>query len=540
MTSGECRVLVADDEYWVRENIRTMLSAAAAPFRLLEPAEDGREAAARIERESPDILITDINMPHVDGNELIRVAKRLRPQMQVIVLSGYSDFELVRQALLGGALDYLLKPVTQIALLEVLDKAVSVMNAARSEEKERAELLRKVALAASVLRDERLSALVSDDSGDPPGPAAVADLELRFAAFTLILVRLPDLLGRARRQASDRSDLERTVRETIAGRMSEGRSVVFHNIYARCEFIVLTDLDTAAISRACRELAEKLRRSTASRVRIAVSGSYNSFHQLRAAYHEARAAILTRPVGSADALSWAEEAHGQVVQKRLSPETEKRLVFALESGNRRLAREVAFEESGLRGCERERWLLIELKLAAEYIAGAIIQRAARAATTEATLAMESISGLLGPALESEDVSEVCSLLEQLLEAALGEAGPAGVSESAVQAARKVQRYIEEHYFEPLSLTSLAAQFGHERSHLSRMFSMVTGEHLMSAIASRRIERAARYMREEDLSLTEISFLVGYEEYAYFNRVFRKVMGVSPSEYRASVRAEAGK
>ena len=58
---------------------------------------------------------------------------------------------------------------------------------------------------------------------------------------------------------------------------------------------------------------------------------------------------------------------------------------------------------------------------------------------------------------------------------------------------------------------------------------------MSAIAARRIERAARYIRAEDLSLTEISYLVGHEEYAYFNRVFRKVMGVSPSEYRASVR-----
>jgi len=537
VTAAECRILIADDEYWVREHIRTMLTSGTAPFNLLEPAEDGREAAQRIERENPDILITDINMPLVDGNELIRVAKKVRPQMQVIVLSGYSDFDLVRQALLSGAIDYLLKPVTQSALLEVLDKAVSVMNAAQVQEKERAELMKKVALATSLLRDERMSALIAEDSADSSVSATLADLELRFAAFTLILVRLPDLPDRARRRTSDRSELERTVKDTIAARVSEGRAVVFHNMYALCEFMVLTDLDAAGIARACRDLTERLRRSTTSRVRVAVSGSYNSFHHLRMAYNEARAAILTRPVGASDALSWAEEAHGQVVQKRVSAETEKRLVFALESGNRKLAREVAFDDSGLRGCEKERWQLVEVKLAAEYIAGIIIQHAARAATPGATLAMESIAGLLGPALEAEDVPEVCSLLEQLLDEAFGEPGPAGASESAVQAARKVQRYIDEHYFEPLSLTSLAKQFGFERSHLSRMFSMVTGQHLMSAIATRRIERAARYIREEDLSLTEVSYLVGYEEYAYFNRVFRKIMGVSPSEYRVSVRSQ---
>jgi len=535
MTTAECRILIADDEYWVRENIRNMLTQGTTPFCVLEPAEDGEEAALRIERDHPDILITDINMPIVDGNELIKVAKRVRPQMPVIVLSGYSDFVLVRQALLSGAIDYLLKPVTQSALLEVLDKAVSILDAAKAEEKERAELRKKLALATSLLRDETMSVLVADDSADAGSSTVAADLELRFAAFTLILIRLPDLPARARRKASDRAEMERTVKEVVAGRMSEGKAVVFHNIYAASEFVVLTDMDGAGVGRACRDLAEKLQRCTGSRVSIAASRSYNSFQQLRSAYQEARAAILTRPVGRAGAFVGGDGARAQVVHKRLSAEMEKRLVFALQSGNRRIAREVVLEESGLRECEREGWQLIEVKLMAEYAAGMIIQHAARGASQEATLAMENIAGLLSPALEAEDMQEVCSLLEQLLDEAFGEPGPSGVSESTLQNARKVQRYIDDHYFEPLSLTSLSNQFGIERSYLSKVFTMVTGQHVMSAIARRRIERATRYIREDDLNLTEISSLVGYEDYAYFNRVFRKIMGISPSDYKATVK-----
>jgi len=534
MTGTECRILIADDEYWVRENIRTMLARGSTPFVMLEPAEDGEEAALRIEREHPDILITDINMPLVDGNELIRIAKKVRPQMPVIVLSGYSDFVLVRQALLCGAIDYLLKPVTQSALLEVLEKAVSILDAAKAEEKERAEVKRKLAIATSLLRDETMSALVADDSSDAAS-STVADLELRFAAFTLILIRLPDLPARARKRPADRAEMERTVKETVAGRISDAKAVVFHNIYSACEYIAVTDMDGAGIARACRELAEKLQRCTGSRVSIATSGSYNSFQHLQTAYQEARAAILTRPVGRGGAFVGGEGARAQVVHKRISAEMEKRLVFALLSGNRRIAREVVFEESRLRECEREGWQLIEVKLMAEYVAGMIIQHAARGASQEATLAMENIAGLLGPALEAEDVPEVCSLLEQLLDEAFGEPGPAGVSESTLDNARKVQRYIDDHYFEPLSLTSLSSQFGIERSYLSKVFTTVTGQHVMSAIAKRRIDRATRYIREDDLNLTEISSLVGYEDYAYFNRVFRKIMGISPSEYKASVK-----
>ena len=94
-------VLIADDEYWIRESLRTALDWPAYGMSFLEPACDGEEALTALKSRHVDILITDINMPYRSGVELIRQAQSVSPQTVILVLSGYSDYEYVRQALLA-------------------------------------------------------------------------------------------------------------------------------------------------------------------------------------------------------------------------------------------------------------------------------------------------------------------------------------------------------------------------------------------------------------------------------------------------------
>jgi two-component system response regulator YesN len=102
-------------------------------------------------------------------------------------------------------------------------------------------------------------------------------------------------------------------------------------------------------------------------------------------------------------------------------------------------------------------------------------------------------------------------------------------------ARRAQEYVEAHYFEDISLTSVASVLNADRAYLSKAYKQVTGCNIMLSIAKKRIDEAKEYIKQRDLSLTDIADLVGYGEYAYFNRVFRKVTGLSPSEYKARVR-----
>jgi len=118
------KVLAADDEYWIRENMKTLVDWEANSFSFLEPAEDGEQALFKVRHERPDILITDINMPFINGTELIKKVCDEFPGTVCIALSGYSDYEFVRGALVAGAIDYLLKPISADNLLTVLATAL--------------------------------------------------------------------------------------------------------------------------------------------------------------------------------------------------------------------------------------------------------------------------------------------------------------------------------------------------------------------------------------------------------------------------------
>jgi len=531
MSRTTCKILIADDEYWVRENLKNLLNWQELCIELIEPAIDGEDALSKIESERPDILITDVNMPFINGTELIRRAKELQPHMQAIVVSGYSDFAYVREALLNGAVDYLLKPITKGALLDVLEKALNIIGSNREQEQEQTELHEKLLMASSILRDGELSDLIAEDVVDAGTNTKFLELELQFSGFALILIRLTDLHTALAKYSNDLPRLCFDVKSIFAQKTQDGRVVVFHNNYVRNEFIYITDLDEKGIDTLCKELMEALQKSTGSPVNIAVSNHYYAFNRIRHAYHEAHSALLLRKLGGRCAVVYAQNAQSLPMHRRISPEQEKRLLYAIQSSNRNLAQGVIINQIGLYKSEAEGWLFIEVKQAAEQISNMIVHRVDSDTPPRSVLALQNLSDLLGMALETQNVPEVCSVLEQMLDEVFGEPSPTGTSESIKKTVLRVQQYIEEKYFEDLSLTSLSKQFWVNRNYLSRAFKQVTGYNLMLVIAKKRIEKAAEFIMQSDLNLTEISYLVGYEDYSYFNRVFRKIKGVSPREYK---------
>ena len=105
------------------------------------------------------------------------------------------------------------------------------------------------------------------------------------------------------------------------------------------------------------------------------------------------------------------------------------------------------------------------------------------------------------------------------------------SDSVPDLMDQIHRHIEENYPENITLTELAEKYHLDASHLSRTFSRTYGEFVIAFLTRIRMEKAAELMKEADRKLEAIAFLVGYDDYHYFSRVFRKKMGISPSEYR---------
>ena len=132
------KILIADDEYWTREKFRNMIQWEKYGLEFMEPAADGEEVLEKMKDNAPDILITDINMPFMNGVDLLAVVREKYPDVITFVISGYDDFEYVKGTFMAGAINYLKKPVTKVELVNAIARAMEMIGE-REHEKEQTQ-----------------------------------------------------------------------------------------------------------------------------------------------------------------------------------------------------------------------------------------------------------------------------------------------------------------------------------------------------------------------------------------------------------------
>ena len=151
------KVFLVDDEIVIREGIRNSFPWEENGFTLVGEAPDGELALQTMQDVKPDILITDIRMPFMDGMQLCEAVSHTMPWVQIVILSGYDDFTYAQQAISLGVKEYLLKPVSAQELLEVLER---IAGRIREERRAQADLLRikrQLASSSAFLREKLLS-----------------------------------------------------------------------------------------------------------------------------------------------------------------------------------------------------------------------------------------------------------------------------------------------------------------------------------------------------------------------------------------------
>ena len=231
MEKRRYRLLIADDEYWTREKIRTMIAWEEYRIDFMPPAQDGEEVMQMLESDRPDILITDINMPFLNGVELVKRVKEQYPEIVILVLSGYDDFAYVKDTLVAGAINYLLKPVSKIDLIGAVSKALELIS--EKEENERQTLK-----AASLLQDRELSLLIEKERVRL-SVTQVTGTVLDSVGCSIMLVKIHDLQTLMSRYQYDMNylsySIKKKLRETDTPHHHRGqRAVLLYGQPARC------------------------------------------------------------------------------------------------------------------------------------------------------------------------------------------------------------------------------------------------------------------------------------------------------------------
>jgi YesN/AraC family two-component response regulator len=527
------RILVADDEYWIRQNLNGILDWEAHSFVFLEPAEDGEQALERIRSQHPDIVITDVNMPFITGIELIKIVSEENPSIAFIALSGYSDYEYVRAALVAGAIDYLLKPVSKGDLLAVLTKTVEHILKVRLQNQEQREIKEKLRIAAGTTIDRELSQLIhqtGDTELQKQIQGRLAEYELDFAGFTMIVFHTAALTRIMRNRQNTTSDqLILEIKDHITRSAEDSKYLVFHYTLKTNEFFLVTDMSRQKLENTCKNLAQTLHGITGFPVTALISRHYVAFSDLRNAYNETKAALLSQPYCAQDAVLYSADTGNYSILKRLSSEQEKELQFSISSGNRLLLQDILFEQIGLLQCIGQNWSYAEVRQTIDSISWLL--RDVDSIDSTQLLILDNLTDLLLAAADGFDIEEMRSIMVQMIDEVFEDIPSKKQNEGMRKTVMRIKEYIDQNYSDDLWLTGLSQRFNVEGSYLSKTFKSTVGENLMFYISKTRVEKAKALLCKKELNITDIALLVGYGDYSYFSRVFRKITGLSPREYR---------
>ncbi len=639
MKSKMYKVLAADDEYWSRENIRSLLPWEEYSITFLEPACDGEEVLERITAEQPDILMTDINMPFMNGLEMLARIHTEYPDLITVAISGYDDFEKVKGVFLSGGIDYLLKPVGKEELIQVLSKAFGILEERRIKARKDQDARDQEYLLSSYLEDSEYSALLSGKLyGGKETQPHVSSTRM-FSEVSTVMVKFYDIVEITAANGHNSSQTSREIKAKLRALFGGSGNILAFNYYSKMtEFLLAGNADPAQLSRFADRVLKEFPEAEYGPVSVVVHEQASSLDDIGTVYREMIAALMERPFGrthcvlycarrtdagvSAERLGFSgmsmepvsggktsglsgmnkdllnggktvgvsgmstdtvseEKTSGfsgmsmesmsggkMVGFSRMNMESmnrtntehdrndadnlssgagasagrdidsgrgagvrlEEELPHMLRSRMKNAAAHLIFEESGFEFCGGGEWTYLDVKQYVSRLTN-ILYAFARSQKPELLSRIEESIENIDYYMKNLDADAVVSSLRILLEFLWENEEPRD-SDSVTAQVEMIHSYIENSYYETFTLTALAEKYHVDASYLSRTFSRKYGETITAFQTRMRMEHAVELMRDADRKLETISLLVGYDDYNYFSHVFRKKMGVSPSEYRA--------
>ncbi|WP_080832640.1 response regulator [Cohnella massiliensis] len=532
------KVLVADDEAWIREGIASAIRGGCPRYDEIYEAADGEEALNVAQTAAPDLIITDIQMPNRSGIELIEQVKADYPDVAVIIISGYDDFEYARMGLKLAVNDYLLKPVESRQLVARLNLLAEELDRKQLFRKDQAELQKIVAESLPLYR-ERLYRNLIEGGRDP------AELADRARQLGLSLDSRYWAAAAVRFDWADRPPHGGLLTDAMAGEIVAGtasryaQELQVHYFFVKdSELALLIGSDEPtketgfwAIDRYLTRLGRALQKNVnPERLNIALGSVCESCSELPLSYQQAQEAMLLRlSVKNRTVLNFEELGAAAVPETNAGGRADEIVlrVKLLDKGRARPAVRDYIEEITSVERTHPHWVklsILELAIALLKVMG------------DAKLSLDSF-------LRQKDVDPYANVyrldttreledwLAHFAERCIAELERSKTHKGASHV-EKVKQYVEAHFSEKgLALSEAAANLFLSPNYLRQLFRQETGESFVEYVTRFRMERALRYLQDPTLKIQDVAEKVGFEEQRYFSSCFKKHFQMTPTEYR---------
>jgi two-component system response regulator YesN len=473
-------LLMVDDDALFRVQFRGMVDWEQAGFRIAAEARNGREAIEEIERMKPDIILTDISMPVMDGIGLIEYVKRYHPEIPVVALSAYDDFDYVRASLKNGAQDYLLKTDIRteslLALLNTIAARTPSATWKQASDRRDIEAFYFLALAGWFPSADALNAR-----------AEILGIALPNQAAEIIRI-MPDRLF-ILYPASTSSWPAAPYRESL------------------------------------RLAADNVRRFLGESVSFGVGDLSAALTDLPSRYRQASARLeAARFLGGRGMIADSDAPDEPQAAFAMGISEAQEIASLLRGGDAVLMEKALGALFGR--LEREGCAASDLTFVYAELIHTLLQVSRE---NEIEARSDDI-----PALESfEQIDNLRAWFFKRFSAVQGAIRAREGRNYSEYTCAAIQ-YMRKNYSNRISLRDIAAHLNLNACYLSRLFKEDTGENLTAWLNTLRLDEAERLLKIRDLSIREIAERVGIGNYNHFFTLFRESRGVTPAEYRKNL------
>lgn len=540
------KIFLAEDEVVVRETIKRMIPWEELGFELVGEAADGEMALPLLIRQQPDLLITDIKMPFMDGLTLARLAKKEIPGLKVVILSGYDDFNYAKQAIGIGVEDYLLKPLTKNALIERLSEIRSRYEHEKTQKEYYEKFQREMQAYEKNSSRDFFEALVdgSMDMMEVYKRAEKLGLDIVAEAYNVLIFTMncdEDFSGQRDEYSSWEAESLELLENFFAGHSS---AMLFRsNIFSYGVLLKGQRETIEENTRACVDEIRKIlsRQDGRREWFLAVGQSVERLSQIQKSYHTASRAFSQRYLYDENILYYdemetmehpggqAETEDNAYLQKvdvnALNPAIlQKFLSNGLQEETENFVKDYfyAIGQEPMESLVFRNYVILNVRFSViSFIKGlGCDTNEMESADTEEVLA-ES-----GKNMESA-IAYAKKMISQAIEIRDQNSGnkKRSILKTAVD-------FIDSHYMEEdISLNTVANVANVSSNHFSALFSQNMGQTFIEYLTTLRMNKAKELLRCTGMRSSEIAGEIGYKDAHYFSYLFKKTQGMTPSDYR---------
>lgn len=530
-------IIIADDEKKICRLLEYLIDWDEIGAKLLGVAYDGLSAFQLIQEKKPDVLLTDIRMPGMDGLQLIEEAKKQNASLKCIIISGYKDFQYAQQGIRYGVRDYLLKPINQDDLTRTLKKLVNETMEQKNSQEARIHLEKTVKNYSGEFKRVFLKIVLEQKPEQRPEKVLK---EVRKINTSQVI----DQTGRCLIVKPDieYKDFTKDAYELLIDKTIEILQVEFASDEGE---LTIESSEEGIFLLLCHEPHDKEELIKAlNHVKDRVMGLQDLFPKL---YFTA---IITEPADSDEDLIRQIQHSRIAMYNRLLTDTntvsELNAPAAESEENHTLTSKISsllenrpesFEPEEIKKCLNDAKRIMHetknisgldvktelLRLAHNYMDWFELLDTSLDKSGKAAYFSEMYEHCinLDQAFELLEETIIKTLLEVLNHLKSREIKPVAYA----------KHYIEKNKGIDIKLEELAKNAGFSYSYFSYLFKKETGKTLTEYIQMVRIETAKKLLVEKERNVSEIAELVGYSDIKFFTKQFKKTLGVSPNEYR---------